>query len=109
VIPFAAKIQITGKADRLRKSGKVAKMTNVDNNVILYYLQRENIKDLFLDKDFYYINTNGTLGIDGYGFDSIVKTKTIPQKSGSTKKKPIILYQILLIILFIDCKLSIFM
>ncbi|CAB4433168.1 unnamed protein product [Rhizophagus irregularis] len=94
--PFTAKIRITGKADRLSKSGTVVKMANIDNNAILYYLQRENTKDPFLDKDSYYINTNGTLGIDGYGFDSIIKTKTI---SGSTRKKPIILYQILFIIL----------
>ncbi|PKY17812.1 hypothetical protein RhiirB3_489039 [Rhizophagus irregularis] len=94
--PFTARIRITGKADRLSKSGTVVKMANIDNNAILYYLQRENAKDLFLDKDFYYIKTNGTLGIDGYGFGSVIKTKSI---SGSTRKKPIILYQILFIIL----------
>lgn len=84
--PFTAKIQIT-------------KMTNADDNAILYYLKRKNTKDVFMDGNSYYINTNGTLGIDGYGFDSIIKTKTILQESGSSSKKPVILYQILLIIL----------
>jgi hypothetical protein len=100
VAPFTAKIQITGKADRLGKSGKISKMTNVDDNAILYFLQRENIKDIFVNENLFYINTNGTLRIDGYGFDSIVKTKNIPQKSrGSTTERPVILYQILLTIL----------
>ncbi|CAB4488722.1 hypothetical protein RhiirA5_381948 [Rhizophagus irregularis] len=139
VVPFTAKIHVIAKADRLNKSGKVDKMVNVDGNATLYYLQRESTKDVFVDENIYYINTNGTLEVDGYGFDSI-KTKTISQesqeskpqesqesepqesqesepkesqKSESTSKKPVILYQILLIILqfhfFINCKLSIFM
>ncbi|POG60237.1 hypothetical protein GLOIN_2v1817014 [Rhizophagus irregularis DAOM 181602=DAOM 197198] len=125
VVPFTAKIHAIAKADRLNKSGKVDKMVNVDGNATLYYLQRESTKDVFVDENIYYINTNGTLEIDGYGFDSI-KTKTIsqesqeskpqesqesepqesqesepqePQKSESTSKKPVMLYQILLIIL----------
>ncbi|PKY59237.1 hypothetical protein RhiirA4_481816 [Rhizophagus irregularis] len=133
VVPFTAKIHVTAKADRLSKSGKVDKMVNVDGNATLYYLQRESTKDVFVDENIYYINTNGTLEVDGYGFDSI-KTKTISQesqeskpqesqesepqesqesepqesqesepkesqKSESTSKKPVVLYQILLIIL----------
>ncbi|PKK63113.1 hypothetical protein RhiirC2_789378 [Rhizophagus irregularis] len=125
VVPFTAKIHVTAKADRLSKSGKVDKMVNVDGNATLYYLQRESTKDVFVDENIYYINTNGTLEVDSYGFDSI-KTKTISQesqeskpqesqesepqesqesepkesqKSESTSKKPVILCQILLIIL----------
>ncbi|PKK64839.1 hypothetical protein RhiirC2_756023 [Rhizophagus irregularis] len=58
-------------------------MTDVDVNVIKYYFQRENSGGVIIDGDLFYINTNGTLKIDGYGFDSEIKTinlETFKQK-----------------------------
>ncbi|GBC07879.1 hypothetical protein RclHR1_07750006 [Rhizophagus clarus] len=76
--PFDAKIQITGKADRLNGNGKVTKMTDVDDNAIKYYFKRENAGSILLKhRNFFYINTSGTLKIDGYGFDSEIKTKNL--------------------------------
>ncbi|CAB4433271.1 unnamed protein product [Rhizophagus irregularis] len=115
VAPFNAKIQITCEADRLSKSGKVVKMAVVDSNVIKYYFQRENAGSLIIDGDSFYINTNGTLKIDGYGFDSEIRTKnleTFQQKgtplsplspsnksestSESSPKNLVLLYQVIL-------------
>lgn len=84
VAPFNAKIKITCKADRLSKSGQVAKMADVDANVIKYYFQRENAGSVIIDGDLFYINTNGTIKIDGYGFDSEIKTKNVETYQQST-------------------------
>ncbi|PKY17817.1 hypothetical protein RhiirB3_382823 [Rhizophagus irregularis] len=92
VAPFNAKIKITCKADRLSKSGQVVKMTDVDVNVIKYYFQRENSGGVIIDGDLFYINTNGTLKIDGYGFDSEIKTINIetfkPKGTPSSPSSP---------------------
>ncbi|RGB38869.1 hypothetical protein C1646_740403 [Rhizophagus diaphanus] len=129
VAPFNAKIKITCKADRLSKSGQVVKMTDVDANVINYYFQRENSGGVIIDGDLYYINTNGTLKINGYGFDSEIKAKNLETfqqkglpsspsspsnesestsiKSESSPKNLVSLYQVILTLLQIIMLLQI--
>ncbi|EXX71386.1 uncharacterized protein OCT59_008472 [Rhizophagus irregularis] len=70
-------------------------MTNVGANAIRYYVQRENPGIKVMDENFFYIMTNGTLTINGYGYNSYTQLKTLesqgtlsPKKPESTPKKP---------------------
>ncbi|PKK63112.1 hypothetical protein RhiirC2_869903 [Rhizophagus irregularis] len=93
MVPFHAKIQITCKADRLNTDGKAIQMIDVDANAIRYYAQRENPGVEIMNENFFYIITNGTLKIDGYGYNSYTYAKNLPQdtlppKPESTPKVP---------------------
>ncbi|CAB4488721.1 unnamed protein product [Rhizophagus irregularis] len=93
IVPFHAKIQITCKADRLNTDGKVIQMTDVDANAIRYYAQRENPGVEIMNENFFYMITNGTLKIDGYGYNSYTYVENLPQdtlppKPESTPKVP---------------------
>uniref|UniRef100_U9UJQ4 Ricin B lectin domain-containing protein n=2 Tax=Rhizophagus irregularis TaxID=588596 RepID=U9UJQ4_RHIID len=94
VPPFNS-IQIIANTNRLSTSGKVIEMTNVGANAIRYYVQRENPGIKVMDENFFYIMTNGTLTINGYGYNSYTQLKTLesqgtlsPKKPESTPKKP---------------------
>ncbi|GBC02769.1 hypothetical protein RclHR1_04800009 [Rhizophagus clarus] len=88
IVPFKGKIRISCKADRLGRSGKVIKMTDVDANAIKYYVQRENAGITIMKENFFYIVTNGTLKVSGYGYNSLTQVKTLgsrPQDTSSPK------------------------
>ncbi|CAB4433167.1 unnamed protein product [Rhizophagus irregularis] len=88
VVPFNAKIRINCEADRLSTSGKVIEMTNVGANAIKYYVQRENPGIKVMDENFFYIMTNGTLTINGYGYNSYTQLKTLESQGTLSPKKP---------------------
>ncbi|GES99612.1 fungal-specific transcription factor domain-containing protein [Rhizophagus clarus] len=81
-VPFKAKIRITGKADRLNKSGKVISMTDVEVNAIRCYLQKEdfNVKNITVEGNTLIVDTNGTMNINGYGLETKIETIEIPHK-----------------------------
>ncbi|RGB38870.1 hypothetical protein C1646_691352 [Rhizophagus diaphanus] len=99
VTPFNAKILINCKADRLSKNGKVIVMTDVDTSAVKYYLQKKSDKETFMDGNLYYMNTSGTLTVDGYGIITNIKTEPIDKSSMNSEfsqKNIVVLYQVIL-------------
>ncbi|GBB90450.1 hypothetical protein RclHR1_01740027 [Rhizophagus clarus] len=80
-VPFKAKIRITGKADRLDEYGRIVPLTDVDANALRYYLQKEyyDAKVIIEEGNSLIVTTNGTLKIDGYGFNALIEA--IPIKT----------------------------
>lgn len=78
-IPFKAKIRVTGKADRLDEYGRIVPMADVDANALRYYLQKEyyDAKVVTEEGNSLIITTNGTLKIDGYGFNALIEATPI--------------------------------